>query len=144
VIEIVKLKSGAEIASLLQLDHNNLKNSFNCEKTEWIQWLINMVESEDVVIMACVVDGDLVNYTVLISHVYPPVQDSISIFYLCDTINFEDKDGKKLRNRLLSEIKRWAIEQGAKKIDVFRKDIDFLNFFSFKEDKVFFKMTMEI
>ena len=90
-----------------------LESQIEGEVTEWIQWLVEMVQRQDYLGIWGVMDEDgyrIKDYMVAVNAVYPPISRSVMILYQSF---FKDTESGV---EALTEIKKWAEEKGANKI----------------------------
>lgn len=110
-MEIKRLTNAMDLMPIFKLD-DNIEKDFPCNKSEWVQWLISIVQNERVNISVAF-DGKIVlAYYILIDNINPPLQDSVMIVYLWS----DNKIGIEVTKQLSKSAETWAKERGAKRI----------------------------
>jgi len=117
---IIKLDTPDKIMLLLKVE-DTVEEMYKCSRGEWIQFLISIIQSPNIMILASVDKDNIINsYTIIQNAIVPPLSNSVHIIY---NFSLEDKEN----NEMFNTIKNWALSLGADRITMTTK-IDILNF----------------
>ena len=106
---IIKLDTPDKIMLLLKVE-DTVEEMYKCSRGEWIQFLISIIQSPNIMILASVDKDNIINsYTIVQNAIAPPLSNSVHIIYAFSSNN---KDNIEIFNT----IKNWALSLGAKKI----------------------------
>jgi len=91
-----------DIARILTFD-DHIEDSFPCDKGEWVQWLMGLVDDPRYLII-----GAEKSYLVAVDTIQMPISDSVNIIF------GYSKEGNI--PELIKEVKEWAKGRGAKRV----------------------------
>jgi len=92
------------ITKILQMD-DHVENSFPCDKGQWVQWLISVVDDPRYLII-----GTEKSYLVAVNNIQRPLSDHVFILFFYSENDFESSI--EIRDCLND----WALECGTTKI----------------------------
>ena len=120
---VERITSQEEVASILALEDPMLDKQvlrkLDCSKAEWVQGINNLIPNRDFMSMWAVKEGGLIKaYLIAVNAVAPPFSRSVVIPYQT-FFGMKDDEGMLLLNTVRELVKEWAIEKGAKSIQIF-------------------------
>ena len=92
-----------DIAQILKMD-DPIGDVFPCDRGEWVQWLNQYIENEEVYMIGLSENGKLKSYAVAVSMIAPPLSNSVSIIFMSDPMD----------KRFREAVKEWTKQKGAK------------------------------
>ena len=130
----IKQMEADEISKILYTDDKDFKKLFDCSKGEWCQFLMQNIEN-DQFFMTCVLEENkLIGYVV--AYFVPlPICQGVTVLYSLTA-------GKKDNIKVLTELKAWSLEKGAKTIDILTSNPIGHSVYGFKKKAV--NMTLKL
>jgi len=108
---MIKKLEVEDVAKLLIHDEIRPEDHFPGERGEIVQWLIQHIDNPGLFLWGALKDDSLTGMMLAISNVALPISNMVSILYFHTSYDFE------INKKLVDELNKWAIEQGAKKVN---------------------------
>jgi len=130
-MKLERIISPLGISELIKVQDNGIEKKFFCSKGEWIQWLISIIEKQEIIGVWAVREEEgkpIKGYVVGINSIAPPISNSVMLLYssICYA-NSEDA------NRLAVEaIVNWGRTLGAREVALFTDHPDLSSKYGFK------------
>lgn len=109
---IKQLKTPDDISILFKLP-DDIEKQLPCNRSEWIQWLVENVSNPRIGIWANIEQDQANGYIVAINNVMPPVSNAIGLLYIWYSWN---PLKRKATRKLVGITEDWGREAGAKRI----------------------------
>ena len=106
----------------IQRMNDHIEDHFPCDKGEWVQWLISIVDHPKFLII-----GNETSYLVASNNIMRPVSDTIGIIFFHSKTPFEENI--KIRDW----VNEWALECGTRKVRFITKNLEVLKKYGAKE-----------
>ena len=118
-----------DIAKILQVEDDNIGDSFSCEKGELIQFILQQTASnyDQLKVFVDKEDNRIVAYIIVINCVVYPISDYVFIAHAYSKGRFESNVV------LFDEVVKWAYDCGATKIQMATKFPDVFKRYGFVE-----------
>jgi len=122
-MKVERIISPLGISELMKVQDDRIEKKFFCSKGEWIQWLVSIIEKQEMIGVWAVREeekGSIEGYVVALNSIAPPISNSVMLLYssICYA-NSEDA------NRLAIEaIIDWGRTLGAKEVALFTNHPD--------------------
>lgn len=105
---IKKLQTPDDISMLFTVV-DDVERQFPCDRSSWIQWLVEQISNPKIGVWAAIEDNIAAGYLVMLDSMAPPISDSVVVLYLWSP------SSHKITRSLIEEAKKWAQTIGAKR-----------------------------
>ncbi len=105
---IKKLQTPDDVSILFNII-DDVEWQFPCDRSAWIQWLVEQIVNPKIGVWAAIEDDIVSGYLVMLDSIAPPISDSVVVLYLWSP------QSHKITRLLIEEAKKWTQEIGAKR-----------------------------